>query len=255
MRSAIEANLSSKIDSELVRVLLDAYLELKEHYYLGKHRPAELEGGRFCEVALRCFQQLANGKFIPLDKKLDQFDLAVKALENGGNGQAHESIRIHGPRLLVSIYGIRTRRNVGHVNGDVNPNFADSTLVMTVCDWVLAELVRITFQCNIDRAQAMVDDLLQRKIPMLEEFGEDLKILDPTLSVPDRILTVLYKRGKQGADVGEVKRMLKIAGGGSFSSALSKLEHDRAFIHRSGNTCWITTPGRKHIEENVYPRN
>lgn len=250
-RGAIEGALQARLRGELVQRLLDAYFELKEHYYLGRHRPSELEGGRFCEVAIRCVQQLGNGTFTPLSKKLQHFDVEAKAMENAGGGQAHESVRIHIPRLLLAIYGVRNRRDVGHVGGDVSPNLADATLVMTVCDWVLAELIRLTYDCPLAEAQALVDGLVERKIPLVEDFDGFMKVLNPKLSIPDRILAILYQRGDQGATVDQLKIWLKSVKGAGITTALGRLENDRAYVHRADGKCRITRRGIRYAEEHI----
>jgi len=251
MRKKVEKILESKIDKELVKALLNAYFELKEHYYLGKHRPSELEGGRFAEVAVRCLQKLGNGEFTPLNKNLKPFVEEVKALENAGGGQAHESIRIHIPRLLLPIYGVRNRRDVGHVGGDVNPNFADSTLVMTICDWVLAELIRLTYNCSLEEAQGIVDGLVERKIPILQEFDGFIKVLNPKMSIQDKMLSILYCKNKEGASEAQIKVWLKKVGLAQIMTALNRLENNKCFVHRSKKLCRITHTGIKYVEENI----
>jgi hypothetical protein len=251
MRRKVEQALSAAIDAQLVRGLLDAYFELKEHYYLGRHRPSELEGGRFCEVAIRCVQQLGNGTFTPLSKKLRRFDDEVKAMENAGGGQAHESIRIHISRSLLAIYGVRNRRDVGHVGGDVNANLADATLVMTVCDWVLAELIRLTYGCPLGEAQALVDGLVERKIPLVQDFDGFPKVLDPKLSVGDKIMVVLYAKGTEGAMSREIKAWLRPVTARNVASALSRLEHARAYLHRADGRYRITRTGTLYVEERL----
>ncbi|MCH7498581.1 MAG: hypothetical protein IH886_00975 [Nitrospinae bacterium] len=251
MRKKVEKILESQIDKELVKALLNAYFELKEHYYLGKHRPSELEGGRFCEVGIRCLQNLGNHKFTPFNKELKPIVEEVKALENAGGGQAHDSIRIHIPRILLPVNDVRNRRDVGHVNGDVNPNFADSTLVMTLCDWVLAELIRLTYNCSLEEAQYIVDELVERKIPIIQEFDGFVKILNPKLTIPDKILLLLNYKNKEGATVLQIKDWLKKVGSAQIVTALNRLENDKCFIHRSKQLCQITHSGIKYVEENI----
>jgi hypothetical protein len=251
MRKKLEQILGSRLNAQLVTRLLDTYFELKEHYYLRRHRPSELEGGRFCEVAIRCLQQLGNATFSPVNTNLRGFDKEVKELENAGAGHAHESIRIHAPRLLLAVYGIRNRRDVGHVSGDVNPNLADATLVMTVCDWVLTELIRISCNCPLAEAQAIVDGLVERKVPVVQEFDGFLKVLNPKLSTPDKIIAILYMKGNEGAAVNEIKSWLTGTSKANITTALLRLERDRAYVHRADDRCRITRTGIRYAEEKI----
>src|SRR5438552_11239192 len=41
--------------------------------------------------------------------------------------------------------------------------FPYTTLFRSICDWVLAEFLRLTFNCSLVEAQRMVDNLVERK--------------------------------------------------------------------------------------------
>ena len=59
--SQIRNQLVQVIDEPLVDQLLRAHSELKNNYYLGKHKTSELEGGHFAEVVIRVLQFLTAG--------------------------------------------------------------------------------------------------------------------------------------------------------------------------------------------------
>lgn len=65
------------------------------------------------------------------------------------------SFQILIPRLLPALYEIRNNRNVGHVGGDVDPNFMDSTAVLGTANWIMAELVRVFHSVSTPEAQAI----------------------------------------------------------------------------------------------------
>lgn len=251
MRGKVEAGLrQSGVPDAIAEALLEAHFELKEAFFFGKFRPSELEAGRFTEAAIRVVQHLAKGQHSPLSKPLPPFDDVVKELERLP-GTIHDSLRIHIPRTLWAVYGVRNRRNVGHIGGDVNPNRPDANFVMTCCDWVLAELVRLTFKCLLAEAQAIVDGLVELRLPVIQEINGFPKLLDTSFSVPQRILAQLYRRGSLGASVEELREWLKKVKGPAFSMALVRLEHDKAFIHRDGDQTFITASGAQQIEAAV----
>ena len=163
------------IPDELIDRLEKAYLELKESFYLGKHKPAELEGGHFAELVLRILKWAMGGvsgqAYTPLGKQLTRVDLEVKRLE-GLAGTYSKSIRVHIPRVVLSMYDIRNGRGVGHPSGEVDPNLADATFVATAADWVLAEMIWIYHALSLNEAQAIVDGLVQRKAPLVQMFGD-----------------------------------------------------------------------------------
>jgi|SRR5579871_3307486 len=251
MRAKVEALLAAQAPATLVKALLDAYTELKDNFNFEKFRPSELEGGRFAEAAIRIVQHLATGSHDPMDKPLPRFDNLVKALENVPAANAHESLRIHLPRALFTVYGVRNRRDVGHIGGDVNPNRADAYFVVAVSDWVLAELIRLTFNCSLAEAQGMVDNLVERRIPIVHDFEGFPKILRTDLTIPDRIMALAYRFGTNGFSVGDLQKWLKPVKPGPLGVALLRLDRDKAFLHRDGDHCVITPVGIRHVEKNM----
>ena len=252
MRNKIEAQLTTTIPAPLAKALLNAHLELKDNFYQGRWRPSELEGGRFSEAALRVIEELTTGAHTPIGDTLPSFNEdRLKSISSNATRGSHESLRLHIPRALFTIYGIRNRRDVGHLGGDVNPNHADAYLIVSVCDWVLAELIRLTFNCPLPEAQAMVDDLVERKMPIIQDFNGFPKILKTGLSIPKRILALAYWAGSKGVEVKDLQKWMKPTTTSSVSTAALRLEQDKAYIHRDGERYFITTSGIKYVEDKV----
>src|SRR5947208_11411421 len=142
MRALVEAQLSTKIHSNIVAELLDAHEEAKRNYYLGGLRLSAVEGGRFCEAAFRVLEQLAGRTPTPIGKTLDT-DKLIIALANLRPAAAPDAIRLHIPRSLRVVYDIRNKRDAAHLGDGIDPNTQDATLVVSVLDWVLAEFIRL----------------------------------------------------------------------------------------------------------------
>jgi hypothetical protein len=251
MRTKIETSLAAEAPGPLVEALLDAYAELKDNFNFEKFRPSELEGGRFAEAAIRIVQHLATGSHDPLGKSLPSFDKIVGALEKVPSATAHDSLRIHIPRALWAVYGVRNRRDVGHIGGDVNPNRADAYFVVALCDWVLAELIRLTFRCSLVEAQGMVDNLVERRVPIIQDFDGFQKILRTDLAIPERILALAYRSGANGVAIEDLQKWLKPAKPGPVGVAVLRLDR-KAFLHRNGSRCFITASGIRHVEEHMH---
>lgn len=202
------------LPEELVLKLRNSYVALKENFYLGKHKPSELEGGHFAEVVLRILQWATGGvpsgtSYTPLGKSLPRFDQEVKRLESGDSSTS-KSLRVHIPRALLSLYDVRNGRGVGHPSGDVDPNLADATYVAMGADWVLAELIRIYHGLPLDQAQALVDGIVERQVPLVQMFGDFPKVLRRDLKNPAKALVILYVRGERGASCAELATWLRI---------------------------------------------
>jgi hypothetical protein len=57
------------IPDDLIDALFDAYTEAKRRFYLGDHRPNEVEGGRFVEAAMRILEFKVFGAYTPIGKQ------------------------------------------------------------------------------------------------------------------------------------------------------------------------------------------
>ena len=252
MLQKIKQQLENSFDRELLDKLFESHQCLTEHYYLGRHRPCAFEGGRFAEVALRMLQQVLTGKYIPLGTHITNFTDEVRKLEQLDKTRFKESLRIQIPRVLQVVFDIRNKRDIGHVGGDVDANFSDATLSLVSCNWVLTEFLRIYYTSDITEAQSLVNSLVKVRIPLIQDFNGYLKVLKPNLSVPDKVLALLYYCGADGATAKDLHTWLaNRIQVGHMNVTLSRLEHEKAYIHRDGERCFITDLGRKYVEENI----
>jgi len=220
----------------LVDELLECYVEQKKNYYLGRMRPNEVEGGRFAEAAFRMLQHSAGVSVTPLGVQLDTTSIS-RTLENMTN--AADSVRFHIPRTLRVIYDIRNKRDAAHLGDGIDPNLQDSALVSAALDWVLAEFVRLARGVSPDRAFALVRAITIRRVPAVEQFGDFLKTLRPSLGPSDRILLLLYHCADAGATTAELSNWLKPKQRTNLSRTLTQLEHDK--------DCIVFTDGRYRL--------
>ena len=252
MRDLVAAQLANQVDPPLVDALLDAYQALTENYHLGRWRAGELEAGDFAEVAYRVLQWLTSSPraYDALGTHLRDLPARLRALENLPSTH-HASVRLHIPRALLLATDVRNQRGVGHTAGEVSANLADASLVMSVCSWVLAELVRLCFSCSADEAQRMVDDLVSRRTPLVQDFSGFLKILNPRLPLQTKIMALLCQRGATGATNAELSQWLQLSSSqqGAFRRALSRLDRERGWIHRHNGTNLITLAGIAWVEQ------
>jgi hypothetical protein len=246
---------SNGIPGELVDKLEVAFVTLKENFYLGKHKPSELEGGHLAEIVMRILQWatggLTNGRpYTPLGTPLPKFDQEVRRLEST-SGAFAKSLRVHIPRVLLAMFDVRNGRGVGHPGGDVDPNIADSTLVAASADWVLAELVRLYHGVTLQQAQTIVDGLVERRVPIVEMFGDFPKVLRVDLSNPTKALIILYVRGTGGASAKELGNWLKVAE--KEGRRILKRHDESALVHfdEEADRGFITRAGVIAIENRI----
>ena len=150
---------------------------------------SELGGGRFCEIVYTILDGHAKGKYASDPSKPSNFIEACRRLEN--NSHVPRSFQILIPRLISSLYEIRNNRNVGHVGSEVDPDFMDSSVVVAVSSWILAELIRVFHNISTKEAQKLVNYLTERRIPIIWKSGDVRRVLKPDLSLRDQILILI----------------------------------------------------------------
>jgi hypothetical protein len=94
----------------------------------------------------------------------------------------------------------------------------------------------------------MVETIVTRTAPAIEDFGGFLKVLRVDLEASDRTLLLLYARGAKGATFGELESWMHPKMRKNLRRTLHGLEHDKAFVHADGEGFRITYRGQKFVE-------
>jgi hypothetical protein len=115
-------------------------------------------------------------------------------------------------------------------------------------DWVLAEFVRLAGGISPDKAFALVRAITIRRVPAVEQFGDFLKTLRPSLGPSDRILLLLYHCADMGATAVGLADWLKPTQRANLSRTLAQLEHDKDYIAFAGGKFHLTRRGIAAIE-------
>jgi hypothetical protein len=239
--------LASGIGQPLVDDLLDAYTEGKRRFYLGDHRPQEVEGGRFSEAVFRVLQQDCGLPVTPVGKTLPKVDQLLPKFENATG--APDSVRIHIPRTLRLIYDIRNKRNAAHLGDGIDPNLQDATLVTGNMDWVMAELVRLHHGVNANQAQRIIADLVTKEVPAVQEIDGQPVIL-ANLQPRQQALLMLYRNGSRGATLDELAGWLRVKRKPDLKKRLLKLDEDKlVLLHPGTGKFHITSLGIRYVED------
>ncbi|MGY2902969.1 hypothetical protein [Bradyrhizobium sp. URHC0002] len=175
--------------------LFETYREIASNFAEHRWEPSELNGGKFCECAYWICHGFVTGTYAAIPSKPPNMRdncRDIERLTNSGKPGDH-SLRILIPRMLPALYDIRNNRGVGHVGGDVDPNFMDATAVYSTTSWILAELVRVFHNVKTTEAQAAVDGLVERKTPLIWSAGIAKRVLDDKMSAAEQTLLLLHQ--------------------------------------------------------------
>jgi hypothetical protein len=186
--------LFGQLPATLRQDLLDEYAKIEKNYREGRWEPTELDGGKYCEVVYCIAEGYLRSNYQAHATKPAQFYQACTNLRNIQTAATVglDSMRLIIPMVLIGIYGMRNRRGVGHVGGDVNPNHMDATYIINAVKWVTAELIRVLHQTSIDEASAAAEALTERTLPYVWEVDGIKRVLIKGMPKADQVLHLLY---------------------------------------------------------------
>lgn len=242
----VKASLRATFDSILVDEVIEAFVESKQHFYMGGLRLSEVEGGRFCEAAFRMLEQKLAGKYTSLGSSIDT-DKISRALSNATKGSLPESLRLHIPRALRVVYDIRNNRDAAHLGDGIDPNLQDASLVTGILDWTLAEFVRLYHRVSASEAQQLINEIVERRAPAVQEFGDFLKVLRPGLDAGDWVLLLLYQRSNRGAEFTELSDWILPRMRKNLRRTINRLV-DKSLVHGVDDFFHITMSGSRLVE-------
>ena len=242
VRRILEARYPSDLVSELIR----AYTDVRTNYHLGKYKPTEVEAGFFVECVRRVLSIELFGTVIPLGSPLPNFD--HKAMSEYATAHGKDpAFTLHIPRVLWSIYVVRNQRGAAHV-AQVSPNKMDSMYVVAGCDWVMAELVRQASTLPPEECQALIDQLVERKVPIIWSDGTVKRVLDTKRTAREQVLILLYSEQGQRLTESDLIRFVEYKNASAFRSKVLGPLHKERLIERRDGWCQLTFKGVREAE-------
>jgi hypothetical protein len=172
--------------------LVEEYRTIVQNFLEQRWLPSELSGGRFSEIVYTILDGQAKQSYAAAPSKPSNFVDSCRKLENNSQANVPRSFKILIPRMLPALYEVRNNRNVGHVGGDVDPNHMDAVVALSMCNWIMAELVRVFHKLTIGEAQQVVDALAEVRIPVIWSSDDGIKrVLRPELKLREQILLLV----------------------------------------------------------------
>lgn len=241
----------SNLPKELSDKLEQCYTNIRRNYREGKHEPVELNGGKFSECVYRILEWKTTGKYIPIGTQISNFGDSLKKFENLTSEP--ESIRFHIPNVLNALFDIRNKRDVGHIAKDINPNEMDAMFVVSAANWVMAELVRVFHSLKPEEAQAIIETITAKEVPLIWAVGDVKRVLAPKMSFKDKTLALLYSQLSMNATYEQLFSWTEHSNGSIYKRDVIKPLHTAKLIEYDDKTGIVTISpsGLKYTETNI----
>ena len=232
---------------ELAEALEREFSKLRDRYGRQDWEPGQLNGGKFAEAMFRYVEWRDTGTYIPLGKQVRRKEIISRAANNTALA---ESVRLQIPAIAELIADVRNRRDVGHLRGSVSVNGMDASLVMACASWLLAEIVRLESGVSPAEAQRMVDSLVERQVPIIEEINGEPVVLNTKLNAISRVLILLYKKHPERIPLKTLQRWVKYRNTTHFRNLLEANVRE-AMLVMNDDGVRLTLKGATHVEKNI----
>lgn len=244
LRNEIRSNLSSQFPIKLVEDLLQSYEEVLVSFRKGAWSETLWKAGKFVENVFRVLYFAAHKRVIDQVQSVDEMRKEFEKLPE----EFPESVRILIPRIAYSmIYSPRSKKGAVHVK-PVNPDFMDATLTASACQWILAELLRNYHRNQTGRLKELIQSIVNKTIPFVEEFDGQPFVTIKLKSAVDEILLLLL-HNKEGMNRKAIGVSLRPHYSKSrISHALNEIVKQRLGVVANGKY-YITSTGEVHISK------
>ncbi len=236
----------NNLPDDLVKALQTEFQKLHQQYFLGKWEPAQLDGGRFAEVVLRIVQYKDTTTYTSIGTQLNRKSIVGSVAKNI---VLPESLRLQIPALAEFVIDFRNNRNSGHL-GAIDVNEMDSTFVLNVANWTVAELIRLETQMSPADAQAEIKKIIERKVPIVEEIGGRLKCLDDKLGAKEKAMVFCYQKYPSELSLDDLVNWTEYSNKGVLRKELMALNKDGRLDFRA-DMARLTKKGLLWVEKNI----
>lgn len=241
------------IDKTIVDKLIDEYRIVKREHLRGDHEKVILHSARVAELILALIKNNVAGEVVDINNI--HFNELLEEIRNYPKSSAEDVIlTLAIPRVAVSIYTIRSKKDVVHIK-TIDPNFIDSSYCVAACDWILSELALLFLKAKPKEASELINSMLSKKIPTVEEFENgSIVILIEDLSVKQEILLTLYYYHPTRLINADISKCVKSTSNQSYvNKLLAQLENQR-LVHSTGKGYTLTRLGIKYVEDEILTK-
>jgi hypothetical protein len=188
------AQLLQAFEQKHVIALLRHFSESVNAFENSKWEACISNGSKFVEAVIKALAR-HTGMTLPAAREF-KFNRFVNQLGQLQAGTYDDSIRLLIPRNCTFVYDIASNRGTRHDPADIDPNKMDAIAVIQNISWVLAEMIRLSHIGTLkpDDAADVVDGLIEKRYPDIEDIDGRLYVNLEGLSAPDIALLLLDRK-------------------------------------------------------------
>lgn len=189
--------LGQKFEAKRVNSVVGHYISCIQKFEEGDWETSLTKAGKFIEAVIKLLWVFAGKELPEKQKEFKATIFAQKIITQVTTATiSNDGIRLQIPRASIFVYDITSNRGGRHDSEEVNANEMDSSTVLPVCSWILAELFRFSAKnlMSIEETKKIIDSLTERRYPIFEEIDGRIYVDSKKFkSAPECSLLILYK--------------------------------------------------------------
>lgn len=169
--------MSDKTVNELLKDVFEAkhvdaavkhFQKMVADYQKSDWSDALAKAGKFMEAAMKALWVRA-GEIVPKGKEFKVGKTIVDLERKPDAAGIPDTIKLTIPRACRFAHEIASNRDGRHDAGEINANEMDASTVVSLCSWILSEMVRFSQKgLGLEEAKKIVEGLMRRKFPLSE---------------------------------------------------------------------------------------
>ncbi|SRR6266487_6482365 len=246
----LKQDIAAIVDPVLAQQLIDSYTKMQQRFYAGDWKPAELDGGQFCEAVARALYQVDMGV---VTHDLLPGDIASQLKSKSAPHKLDAKDRDHFCRVLQTTYKFRNDRGVAHISPTHTANHLDATLIIATVKWLFAEFLRLAWKKDRKEVVAIIEAIVQLEHPLIHELDGKPLVLSSELSAPEELL-MLLQHSSGGSYTRDELKQYTYASQAAVNTALSRLSDNRQVRMSDKGDVVITPLGEERVREEILPK-
>jgi hypothetical protein len=242
MLDDIKAELGQHIDTKIAGEIFEHHGVLKMAFYLQDWEKCLVRGGKFGEAVMKTIHFIRTGKVI------QQVQVEAETNEVSRRSDLPESVRLLIPRAIRVLYDQRSKRGGAH--GSFDPNAMDCSMIVSIADWTVGELVRLYCTAAPDRAMKFVIGITAKSIPYVERIGEDYVVLLKGASARQEIAYILHMRYPNRSKTSELIKWIPNHSSSNIRLSLANMRKGK-LVHFNSDGYVLTALGIKAVEQEM----
>lgn len=248
MRQTLQNELSKKIDADIIKELLNEYIDVQNDFSTQDNIKIMASSGRFVEMTFAAISFLKNGKVLDLNNvDVDKVYNILKNFQRTKTG-INDLLYLEIPRVARALYTIRSKKRGMHKK-DLDAIVQDRVFIKYSVDWILSSFIFLFHTKSEKEIRGIIETLVQKKVSLIEEFEDGGIQILKKISFSQRLLLILYRQN----NLISKKNLIELSRpktAKEFSNNLDSLKR-RLLVYINGENIKINQNGIKEVEEKI----